>query len=89
MDGVNETVIAGGPDDYLEARHVVLRGATREIGRAIGRIARSVFDSKPLGHDEMHYALGVGLAFQRIQLDLAVDLSELRNTASVSAIFSF
>jgi len=45
----SEEVIAGGPDDYLEARHVVLRGTNREIGRAIGNIARSVFDSKPLG----------------------------------------
>ncbi len=45
----SEKVIAGGPDDYLEARHVVLRGTNREIGRAIGNIARSVFDSKPLG----------------------------------------
>jgi len=45
----SEEVIAGGPDDYLEARHVVLRGTNREIGRAIGSIARSVFDTKPLG----------------------------------------
>ena len=46
----SEKVIAGGgAADYLEARHVVLRGTNREIGRAIGNIARSVFDSKPLG----------------------------------------
>ena len=45
----SEEVIARGPDDYLEARHVVLRGTNREIGRAIGNIAYSVFDSKPLG----------------------------------------
>ncbi|MCP4205360.1 MAG: linear amide C-N hydrolase [bacterium] len=49
MDGVQEMVIAGGPDDYLEARHVVLRGTNRDIGRAIGNIARSAFDSQPLG----------------------------------------
>ncbi len=45
----SEEVIAGGPADYLEARHVVLRGTNREIGKAIGNIARSTFDSKPLG----------------------------------------
>ncbi len=44
-----QTVIAGGgPDDYLEARHVILRGTNREIGRAIGEIARTEFDSQPL-----------------------------------------
>ena len=41
----NETVIAGGgPDDYLEARHVIFRGTNREIGRAIGEIARTLRD---------------------------------------------
>ncbi len=43
-----ETVIAGGPNDYLEARHVALRGTNREIGRAIGEIARTEFDVQPL-----------------------------------------
>jgi len=45
----HQTVIAGGgPDDYLEARHVLLRGTNREIGQAIGEIARTEFDSRPL-----------------------------------------
>ena len=44
-----QTVIAGGgPDDYLEARHVVLRGTNFEIGGAIGEIARTEFDVQPL-----------------------------------------
>ena len=45
----SEEIIAGGADDYLEARHVILKGTNREIGRAIGDIGRSVFDSRPLG----------------------------------------
>lgn len=45
---MNETVIAGGPEDYLEARHVSLRGTNREIGYAIASIARDVFDASPL-----------------------------------------
>ena len=39
----SEATVAGGPDDYLEARHVTLRGTNREIGRAIGEIARTEF----------------------------------------------
>ena len=45
---IEEIIAGGGSDDYLQARHVVLRGTNREIGRAIGNIARSEFDSRPL-----------------------------------------
>jgi hypothetical protein len=41
------------------------------------------------GDDEIHLAAGVGLVFKKIQLDLGIDISELINTASLSAIFSF
>lgn len=41
------------------------------------------------GDDKLHYAVGFGLAFEKLQLDLAVDLSALRDTVSASAIFSF
>jgi hypothetical protein len=37
----------------------------------------------------MHYAAGVGLAFERFQIDFASDLSALVDTASISAIYSF
>ena len=39
--------------------------------------------------DEIHAAAGLGLAFERIQLDLALDLSELVDTFSLSAIYTF
>ena len=42
----------------------------------------------PPGDDELHYAAGFGVAFERFQIDLAADLSELRDTFSLSAIFS-
>jgi predicted choloylglycine hydrolase len=35
-----ETVIAGGPDKFVEVRHVVLRGSNFEIGQRIGEMAR-------------------------------------------------
>ena len=39
--------------------------------------------------DHLHYTLGFGLAFPRVQFDIGVDLSEIVNTISVSAIRSF
>jgi len=35
-----ETVIAGGPDKFVEVRHVVLKGSNFEIGRKIGEMAK-------------------------------------------------
>ncbi len=39
--------------------------------------------------DEMHYALGGGFAFKNFQIDLAVDFSDLVDTASVSGVWRF
>jgi hypothetical protein len=36
------------------------------------------------GNDEVHFAVGLGLAFWTFQLDLAVDFSELVDTALLS-----
>lgn len=47
---------------------------------------RAVFQG---GEDQVHYALGFGLALKSFQLDVGVDLSDSRNTFSVSGIFSF
>ena len=41
------------------------------------------------GDDEIHYAVGVGVAFKRFQIDLAADFSDLVDTVALSAIFSF
>jgi long-subunit fatty acid transport protein len=49
-------------------------------------IARAFFQS---GDDELHVALGVGIVFERFQIDFGIDLSELVKSASLSAIFSF
>jgi len=43
----------------------------------------------PPGDDEMHYAAGLGVAMQSVQIDLAVDISDRVNTVSLSAIYSF
>ena len=41
------------------------------------------------GQDEIHFALGLGLAFKSFQIDLAADFSDLVDTASLSVIYSF
>lgn len=43
----------------------------------------------PGGDDEIHVAAGLGLVFERLQLDFGVDLSELVDTASISMIVGF
>ena len=39
----NEIIVSGGPDNYLEIRHLVLEGSNRQIGRALGDIARDSY----------------------------------------------
>jgi long-subunit fatty acid transport protein len=41
------------------------------------------------GENELHYAIGVGLAFKTFQIDFAADFSDLVDTFSLSAIYSF
>ncbi len=47
---------------------------------------RALFQS---GEDEIHAAVGLGLAFKSFQIDLAADFSDLVDTYSLSAIYSF
>lgn len=35
-----ERVVAGGPDAFMEVRHLVLRGSQRDIGRKLAEVAR-------------------------------------------------
>jgi hypothetical protein len=41
-----DEVIAGGPKDSLEVRHLVLRGTNEQIGRALAEIARERYGAK-------------------------------------------
>ncbi|MFQ5349177.1 MAG: OmpP1/FadL family transporter [Thermoanaerobaculia bacterium] len=41
------------------------------------------------GADELHVTGGFGLALDKLQIDFGIDLSELRDTASLSLIYSF
>jgi penicillin V acylase-like amidase (Ntn superfamily) len=49
-----EKVIAGGPRDSLEVRHLLLRGSNEEIGKALGQLARERFNVQPMtGRDPL------------------------------------
>jgi hypothetical protein len=37
----------------------------------------------------MHYTVGLGVATQRFQLDLAADFADRTDTVSLSAIYNF
>ena len=41
------------------------------------------------GEDEIHVSLGLGLAFERFQVDFGADFSDLVDTVSLSAIYGF
>jgi hypothetical protein len=44
---VEDKVVAGGPKDFMEVRHLVLKGTNEEIGRALATIARERYQAKP------------------------------------------
>ena len=45
---VKDEVTAGSPSDYMEVRHLVLRGTNEEIGRALTEVARQRYRVEPL-----------------------------------------
>jgi hypothetical protein len=44
---IQDKVIAGGPHDFMEVRHLVLEGSNQEIGRALAAIAAKRHRLKP------------------------------------------
>jgi hypothetical protein len=45
---VQDRVIAGGPTDFMEVRHIALRGTNEEIGSALATIGKDRYRLKPL-----------------------------------------
>jgi long-chain fatty acid transport protein len=43
----------------------------------------------PEGEDDLHLALGFGIAFKSFQMDFGVDLSDLVDTAALSLVYQF
>jgi predicted choloylglycine hydrolase len=45
-----ETVVAGGPDKFMEVRHVILKGSNYDIGKRIAEIAKqNGIEAEPFG----------------------------------------
>jgi predicted choloylglycine hydrolase len=44
----SEEVVAGGPDDFLEVRHIVMRGSNFEIGKKLAEIAHVRHEAGPI-----------------------------------------
>ena len=64
---------------WLDPDHQISYSGTNYVAEAVlGR-----------GEDHVHVAAGLGLAFERFQLDLAADFSELIDTVSLSLIYGF
>ncbi|HKQ92983.1 MAG TPA: hypothetical protein VJZ77_20145 [Blastocatellia bacterium] len=43
-----DRVIAGGPNDFMEVRHLALKGSNEEIGQALGAIAKERYRLRPM-----------------------------------------
>ena len=91
VDDANELRI-GGEYVFLDSTPVVAvrLGAWIEPDRLVrGNGTDPIVDALlPAGDDEVHYAAGLGVAFETFQIDVGVDLSAPANTVSVSAVFS-
>jgi hypothetical protein len=64
---------------WLDPDHRVHGDETDEVSKAF---------FQP-GDDEIHFSMGVGVAFKSFQIDLAADFSDLVDTVALSAIYSF
>src|SRR5262245_23840886 len=42
-----DKVVAGSPSDFMEVRHIVLKGTNEEIGRALAVLAKERFGAQP------------------------------------------
>src|SRR5262245_22259899 len=42
-----DRVVAGSPTEFMEVRHLILKGTNEEIGRALATIGRERFQLKP------------------------------------------
>lgn len=90
--------LVNGLDDRAELRlgaEYVFLEATPTVALRLGAWrdqAHQLFitaTQAQVGGNRLHLAAGLGVVFERFQIDLAADLSDFVDTAAVSAIYSF
>jgi hypothetical protein len=74
-----DRVIAGGPDDCLEVRHLVLRGTNEQIGRALAELAKERYGARP---EPAHDPLAVRAQRQFLERNDPILLERMRGVAS-------
>lgn len=96
-----DIVLADGDEFHLGAEYVFIRSdplVAARLGiwldpdhRPHATAASALYERVFLqpGEDQIHYALGIGVAFKSFQIDLGADFSDPVDTVSLSAIFSF
>jgi hypothetical protein len=47
-----DKVIAGGPKEFMEVRHLVLKGTNEEIGRALALMAKERYNAQPIPSED-------------------------------------
>ena len=95
---VGDTVTEGGSEVHLGAEYAVLRwkpvtafraGFWREPARRQDVVVGSGVIGSFSTDDQMHTAIGFGLAFTRFQIDAGVDISSRAVIGSASIVYSF
>ena len=97
----DDLVLNDGDEFHLGGEYVFLR-STPVVAARLGvwldpdHQPRATAASLPIerallqpGADKIHWSLGIGLAFENFQIDLGADFSDLVDTVSLSAIYSF
>ena len=98
---VDDLELNDGDEFHLGGEYVFLR-STPVVAARLGvwldpdHRPRATAASEPIEHallrpgtDNIHWSLGIGLAFENSQIDLGADFSDLVDTVSLSAIYSF
>jgi hypothetical protein len=74
-----DEVVAGGPKDFMEARHLILRGSNEDIGRALASIASERFQSKPIPSSDR---LRIRLQRKYIEKNFPILFDRMRGVAA-------
>jgi hypothetical protein len=92
LSDVSGLVLADADELHVGAEYVFLQTSPIKAIRCglwldPDHQARAIYESP--GSDELHVTVGYGLAWNRAQLDIGLDISEQEYIGSVSAVFSF